>query len=220
MSLAEPVFGIAKGSFAEYACARADKLAPKPASLSFEQAAAVPVSALTALQAVRDRGKVQPEHNVLVVGASGGVGTFAVQIAKAFGADVTGVCSTSKMGMVRALGVDHVIDYTRDDFADGQCHYDLILEIGGNRPVSELRRALTPTGTLVIVGGETDGTLARWHPPPTRRTSAVRQKLGTFIASENAADLLVLRQLVESGAITPTVDRTYPLREAPAPSGT
>lgn len=212
------VYGIADASFAEYARARADKLAPKPEKLSFEQAAAVPVSGLAALQAVRDHGHVQTGQSVLIVGASGGVGSFAVQIAKAFGAEVTGVCSTAKVDAVHALGADRVIDYTREDFAGGR-RYDVILDIGGNRRLSHLRRALTARGTLVIVGGETQG---RWLGGTDRQLRAlllsafVAQKLGTFIASENAADLMVLRELIESGAITPAIDRTYPLSEVAA----
>jgi NADPH:quinone reductase-like Zn-dependent oxidoreductase len=212
------VYGIADASFAEYARARADKLAPKPAKLSFEQAAAVPVSGLAALQAVRDHGHVQPGQSVLIVGASGGVGSFAVQIAKAFGAVVTGVCSTAKVDAVHALCADRVIDYTREDFAGGR-RYDVILDIGGNRRLSHLRRALTARGTLVIVGGETQG---RWLGGTDRQLRAlllsafVAQKLGTFIASENAEDLLVLRELIESGAVAPAIDRTYPLNEVAA----
>ena len=189
----------------------------KPASLSFEQAAAVPVSALTALQAVRDHAKVQPGQQVLIIGASGGVGTFAVQIAKAFGAEVTGVCSTAKTDLVRSVGADHVIDYTREDAADRR--YDVILDIGGNRRLSRLRRALTPRGRLVIVGGETGG---RWLGGAGRQLRAlllsplVSQRLSTFVASENAADLGVLRDLVEAGKIAPAVDRIYPLSETAA----
>ena len=215
----DDVFGMATGTFAEYAAARTDKLAPKPAQLSFEQAAAVPVSGGTALQAVGDHGRVQAGEKVLIIGASGGVGSFAVQIAKAFGADVTGVCSTAKVDMVRALGADAVIDYTREDFADGGPRYDVILDIGGNARLSRLRRALTPRGRLVIVGGETDG---RWLGGSDRQIRAtllsafIGQKLGTFVASENAADLSALRELIEAGTVTPTVDRTYPLSEVAA----
>ncbi|MGZ4345091.1 MAG: NAD(P)-dependent alcohol dehydrogenase, partial [Solirubrobacteraceae bacterium] len=215
----DEVFGIGDGSFAEYARARAGKLALKPANLSFEQAAAVPVSGLAALQAVRDHGRLQAGQQVLIVGASGGVGTFAVQIAKAFGAEVTGVCSTAKVDAVRALGADQVVDYTRDDFADGERRYDVILDIGGNRRLSDLRRALTARGTLVIVGGETDG---RWLGGTDRQLRAlllsafVGQKLGTFITSENAEDLMVLRELIESGAVAPAIDRAYPLSEVAA----
>jgi NADPH:quinone reductase-like Zn-dependent oxidoreductase len=214
----DAVFGICDGSFAEYARVRTDKLAPKPANLTFDQAAAVPISALTALQAVRDRGRVQAGQKVLITGASGGVGTFAVQIAKAFGAEVTGVCSTAKVDAVRAIGADHVLDYTRDDFADGTHHYDVIIDIAGNRRLSHLRRALTPRGTLVITGGETDG---RWLGGSDRQIRAILlspfigQKLGTFIASENAGDLIALRELIESGEVTPAIDRTYPLSEVP-----
>ena len=219
LSPGDEVFGIAEGSFAEYVCARPDLLVAKPANLTFVQAAAVAVSALTALQAVRDRGKVQPGQKVLILGASGGVGTFAVQIAKAFGAEVTGVCSTAKVDLVRSIGADHVIDYTVDDIAGGADRYDVIIDIGGNRSLSTLRRALTPRGTLVITGGETGG---RWLGGSDRQVRAlllspfVGQKLGTFICSENNADLLVLRDLIESGKLAPVIDRTYPLSEVPA----
>jgi NADPH:quinone reductase-like Zn-dependent oxidoreductase len=210
----DEVFGICDGSFAEYVRVRTDKLAPKPSSLSFDEAAAVPVSALTALQGVRDHGRVKAGQKVLVVGASGGVGSFAVQIAKAFGAEVTGVCSTANVDLVRVIGADHVVDYTCDDLADGRHRYDVILDIGGNRRLSHLRRALTPRGRLVIVGGETDG---RWLGGTGRQLRAlllslfVSQKLGTFVSSENAGDLMVLRELIESGNVEPVIDRTYPL---------
>ena len=171
------------------------------------------------LQGVRDRAKVQPGEKVLIVGASGGVGTFAVQIAKAYGAEVTGVCSTAKIDLVRALGVDHVIDYSQGDFAGGEQRYDAILDVGGNSPLSHLRRALTPSGRLVIVGGETNG---RWLGGFDRQLRAialsplVTQKLGIFGAKENAADLSALRELVASGKVTPAMDRTFPLSEVPA----
>ncbi len=215
----DDVYGTVEGAFAEYAVAVAGRLATKPSNLTFEQAAAVPVSALTALQAVRDQARVQPGQHVLVIGASGGVGSFAVQIAKAFGAEVTGVRSTAKVDLVRALGADHVIDYTREDFATGARRYDAIIDIGGNSRLSRLRRALTPRGTLVITGGETDG---RWLGGSDRQIRAmllspfVGQKLGTFIASENAADLRALRELVEDGKLTPAIDRTYTLGETAA----
>jgi NADPH:quinone reductase-like Zn-dependent oxidoreductase len=215
----DAVFGIGEATFAECARAGQDKLAPKPANLSFDEAAAVPVSALAALQAVRDHGRVQPGQQVLIVGASGGVGTFAVQIAKAFGAEVTGVCSTAKLHAVRALGADHLVDYTTHDFADGEHRYDVILDIGGNRRLSHLRRALTRRGRLVIVGGETDG---RWLGGVDRQVRAVMlspfvsQKLGTFVASENAKDLMALRELVESGRLAPVIDRSFPLGEVAA----
>src|SRR3954464_1449676 len=215
----DAVFGIGEASFAGYARARPDKLAPKPAKLSFAEAAAVPVSALTALQAVRDHGQVQTGQQVLIIGASGGVGSFAVQIAKAFGAEVTGVCSTAKLDAVRALGADHLIDYTTDDFADGEHRYDVILDIGGNCRLSYLRRALTRGGRLVIVGGETDG---RWLGGVDRQVRAlllspfVSQKLGTFVASENTKDLIVLGELIDSSQLAPVIDRSYPLSEVPA----
>ena len=215
----DDVYGTCDASLAQFARARPARMALKPANLSFEQAAAVPVSALTALQAVRDRAQVQPGHTVLVIGASGGVGTFAVQIAKAFGAQVTGVCSTAKADLVRSIGADHVIDYTRADFADGSIRYDAILDAGGNRTLSDLRRALTPRGRLVIIGGETSG---RWLGGTDRQLRAlllsplVRQQLGTFIASENSQDLTVLRDLIEAGKITPAIDVAYPLAQTAA----
>jgi NADPH:quinone reductase-like Zn-dependent oxidoreductase len=218
LQVGDAVFGIAEGSFAEYAPAREDKLARKPANLTFEQAAAAPVSGLTALQAVRDRGRVQPGQRVLVIGASGGVGTFAVQIAKAFGAEVTGVCSTSKVDLVRSLGADHVIDYTVDDTDHGQ-RYDVILDTGGHRSLRRLRRALTPRGTLVIVGSETGG---RWLGGFDRSVRAMlmspflRQTLAPLANSENAGDLIALTELVESGRVTPVIDKTYPLGGATA----
>ena len=215
----DEVYGICQGSFAEYACARASKLAPRPANLTVEQAAAVPVSGLTALQAVRDHGHVQAGQQVLIIGASGGVGTFAVQIARAFGAVVTGVCSTAKVNMVRSIGADHVIDYTRGDISDGDHRYDVILDTGGNRPLQQLRRVLTPRGTLVIVGGETGG---RWLGGSDRQIRALLlspfagQKLGAFVCSENAADLRALTELIEPGKLTPVIDSIYPLSETPA----
>jgi NADPH:quinone reductase-like Zn-dependent oxidoreductase len=214
----DEVFGIGKGSYAEYVCAREDKLAPMPANLTFEQAAVLAIMGSTALQALRDHGRVEPGQDVLIIGASGGVGTYAVQIAKAFGAHVTGVCSTTKVEMVRSIGADHVIDYTREDFAEGDQRYDVILDIGGNSSLARLRRALTPEGTLVIVGGEGGG---RWLGGTDRQLRAmilspfVGQKLGTFVNKENHEDLLVLKELTESGKITPVIDRTYPLSEVP-----
>lgn len=215
----DEVFGIGNAPFAEYARARAGTLAPKPANLSFGQAAAVPVSGLTALQAVRDHGLVRAGQQVLIIGASGGVGSFAVQIAKAYGAEVTGMCSTAKAGAVRALGADHVADYTTGDVGGGGHRYDVIIDTGGNRPLSQLRRALTPRGSLVIVGAETGG---RWLGGTDRQIRAqllsplVSQRLGAFITSENAEDLLTLRDLIESGKVAPAVNRTYPLAEAAA----
>jgi NADPH:quinone reductase-like Zn-dependent oxidoreductase len=214
----DEVFGIAKGSYAEYARASADRLAPKPANLTFEQAAVVAISGLTALQGLRDHARVRPNQKVLIVGASGGVGTYAVQVAKVFGAHVTGVCSTAKVDLVRSLGADHVIDYMREDFADGQQRYEAILDVGGNASLSRLRRALTPEGTLVIVGGETDG---RWLGGTDRQLRAlvlsrfVGQKLGTFVSRENHGDLMVLKELIEAEKVTPVVDRAYPLSDVP-----
>jgi NADPH:quinone reductase-like Zn-dependent oxidoreductase len=216
LAVGDEVFGIAEGSYAEYARARADKLAPKPSNLTFAQAAAVSVSGLTALQAVRDRGHVQAGQQVLVIGASGGVGTFAVQIAKAYGADVTGVCSAAKADMVQSIGAARVIDYTRGDIADSEHGYDVILDTGGNRPLRQLRRALTPGGTLVIVGGETG---RRWLGGIDRQLRAVmlspftRQQLGTLLCSENQADLLALTELIESGQVTPVIGKIYPLNQ-------
>jgi NADPH:quinone reductase-like Zn-dependent oxidoreductase len=214
----DEVFGIARGSFAEYAAAWEDMLARKPAALSFEQAAAVAVSGLTALQGLRDAGRIQPGQKVLVIGASGGVGSYAVQLAKSFGAEVTGVCSTAKTDLVRSIGADHVIDYTRADFADGRQHYDLILDIGGSSRLSRLRRALTRRGTLVIAGGEGD----RWTGVGRQLRALalsvlIRQRL-TMYASRprhRQADLDTLRQLIDAGQVTPVIDRTYPLAEAP-----
>jgi NADPH:quinone reductase-like Zn-dependent oxidoreductase len=214
----DEVFGIGKGAFAEYARVPENKLAPKPANLSFQQAAVVAISGLTALQGVRDHGRVEAGDNVLIIGASGGVGSYAVQLAKAFGAEVTAVCSSTKVDMVRSLGADHVIDYTRDDFANGQLRYDVILDIGGNSSLSRLRRALSPKGTLVIMGGETDG---RWLGGSDRQVRAlllspfISQKMGTFICKENHEDMLVLKELIEAGKVTPVIDRAYPLSEVP-----
>jgi NADPH:quinone reductase-like Zn-dependent oxidoreductase len=215
----EEVFGICDGSFAEYVRARADKLAPKPANLTFEQAAAVPISGLTALQGLRDKGKVQPGQKVLVIGAAGGVGSFAVQLAKAFGAEVTGVCSTTKVDLVRSIGADHVIDYTRDDFADGARHWNLIVDTAGRRSLSRLRRALTHGGTLVIVGGEGGG---RWLGGFDRQilrapilSPLVSQTLRPLTSKERSEDLVVLKELIEAGKLTPVIDRTYPLGQAP-----
>jgi NADPH:quinone reductase-like Zn-dependent oxidoreductase len=214
----DEVFGTCGGSLAEYARARASKLAPKPANLTFEQAAAVPVSANTALQAVRDHAHVRVGQHVLITGASGGVGTFAVQIAKALGAEVTAVCSTPKTDLVRAVGADHVIDYTRENPVAGRRRYDVIIDIGGNRRLAHLRRALAPEGTLVITGGEG----GRWLGGIGRNLRAqllspfVSQKLTAFVARQRPADLITLRDLADSGAITPAIDRTYPLSQAAA----
>ena len=214
----DEVFGISRGSFAEYACAREDKLARKPANLSFDRAAAVAVSGLTALQSLTDIGHVEPGQHVLIIGASGGVGTFAVQIARALGAEVTGVASTTKLELVRSIGADHVIDYTQDDFATGRDRYDLILDIGGNSALRRLRGALAPSGTLVIVGGEDGG---RWTGGFGRQLRAValspfvRQRLTMKTPREHYADLERLVALVEAGKLNPIIGQTYPLDQAP-----
>lgn len=215
----DEVFGIARGSFAEYAAAREDKLAHKPANLSFEQAAVVPISGGTALQGLRDAGRVEAGQKVLVIGASGGVGTYAVQLAKALGALVTGVCSTAKVDLVRSIGADDVIDYTREDFADGSQRYDLILDIGGNSRLSRLRRALTPTGTLVIVGGEEGGRLTGGFGRSLRAPVVslfVRQRLTMLASKEHHTYLEALRPFIEAGQVTPAIDKTYPLAAVPA----
>jgi NADPH:quinone reductase-like Zn-dependent oxidoreductase len=211
----DEVFGTCGGAFAEYALARADMLALKPANLTFEQAAAVPTSASTALQALRNAGGIQSGQQVLIVGASGGVGMFAVQIAKSFGAEVTGVCSTAKVDMVRAIGADHVIDYTKEDFTRGGRRYDLILDMGGNRSLSALRRALIPGGTLVLVGGEGgDRWIGIGRPMQALAMSAfVGQKLRPLASKPNQLDLQFLRGLIAAGKVTPVVDRTYALSD-------
>jgi NADPH:quinone reductase-like Zn-dependent oxidoreductase len=215
----DEVYGISRGSFAEYAVAQEDKLARKPVNTSFEQAAVVPVSALTALQSLCDIGHLQPGQKVLIIGASGGVGTYAVQLAKAFGAEVTGVCSTAKLDLVQSLGADHVIDYTHQDFADGARRYDLILDIAGNPTLSRLRRALTSTGMVVIVGGEGG---SRWTGGVERQLRALawspflRQRLTSAVCKERAADLERLTALIEKGEVTSSIDRAYPLDRVPA----
>ena len=197
----------------------ANRLAAKPAGLTFEQAAALPGSAATALQALRDHAHLRPGQHVLVIGASGGVGTFAVQLAKAFGAEVTGVSSTAKADLVRAVGADHILDYTREDPVAGSQRYDVIIDIGGNRRLAHLRRALAPRGTLVITGGEDGG---RWLGGIGRNLRArllspfVRQKLTAFVTRQRPADLVTLRDLAGSGAIIPAIDRIYPLGQAAA----
>ncbi len=213
----DAVYGTCDGSFAEFARVAVGKLAVKPVNSSFEEAAAAPISGVTALQAVR-KADVRSGQHVLVVGASGGVGAFAVQIAKARGAEVTGVCSTGKVQLVESLGADHVIDYTADDFTEGGERYDVILDTGGNRRLSDLRRALTEHGTLVIVGGETGG---RWLGGFQRSLAAVllsvvvSQKLIMLTSKENGEDLGLLGELVEAGQVTPALDRTFSLDRAP-----
>lgn len=209
----DEVFGMSRGSFAEYAAAREDKLAHKPANASFEQAATVGISGGTALQTLR-AGRVSAGQRVLIIGASGGVGSYAVQLAKAAGAEVTGVCSTNKMDLVTGLGADRVVDYTRDDFADGAHHYDLIIDIAGNSPLSRLRRALTPTGTAVIVGGESKGNITGGIGRQLRAlilTPFIGQRLTGLASKERATDSEVLAQHIGAGTVTPSIDRTYPL---------
>ena len=217
-AVGDAVFGIGNGSFAEYAAAREDKLAAKPGDVTFEQAGVAAISGLTALQSVRDAGRVQAGQKVLVIGASGGVGSYTVQIAKAMGAEVTGVASTAKLDLVEALGADHVIDYTRDDFADGPNRYDLILDMGGNPSLARLRRALAPGGTAVMVGGEEGGSLTGGLDRPLRGSVGSLfsdRKLRGFLSRERGTDLEDLARLLGSGAVTPRIDRTYPLAEAP-----
>ena len=217
-AVGDEVYGVGRGSFAEYAVAREDKLAPKPVTLSFEQAAVVPISAGTALQALTDHGRIEPGQQVLVIGASGGVGSYAVQLAKAFGAEVTGVAGTAKQDLVRSLGADRVLDYTRDDYADGSDHYDLVLDIAGNPGLARLRRALTPTGTAVLVGGEDGGNLTGGMNRSLRAlvlSRFVSHRLVWFVAKERASDLERLADLIASGQVTPSIDRTYPLDQVP-----
>jgi NADPH:quinone reductase-like Zn-dependent oxidoreductase len=205
------------GGFAEYVSFPEHRLGLKPTNLTFEQAAAVPMTALTALQGLRDRGRIEAGQKVLINGASGGIGTFAVQIAKAFGAEVTGVCSTRNVDMVRSIGADHVIDYTREDFTRGTQRYDLMLDTVGNHSLAEFRRALVPRGTLVVTGGGG----GRWLGPASQvlKTIAlsplVRQRLVAVYGSPNKDDLHVLKRLIEAGKVTPVIDRTYPLCEVP-----
>ena len=213
----DEVFGISKGSFAEFAAARESKLARKPSNLSFEQAAAVPVSGMTALRGLSDVGHLQAGQKVLIVGASGGVGSYAVQIAKALGAEVTGVCSTSKLDLVRSIGADHVIDYTQEDFAKGDKRYDLILDIGGNSPLSRLRRALAPRGTLVIVGGEGRGSWIGMDRQVRALALSpfVGQRLTMLGPKEHYIVLERLTELIEDAKLVPAIEQTYPLSEMP-----
>jgi NADPH:quinone reductase-like Zn-dependent oxidoreductase len=213
----DEVFGwTTTGSLAEYVCVDQDHLAPKPANVTMEQAGAVTVSAMAALHALRDAAKVQPGQRVLIVGASGGVGTFAVQIAKSYGAEVTGVCSTRNVDLVRSIGADHVVDYTREDFTRSGQSYDVILDNVEAKPLSATRRALAPAGTLVLNsgrGGRWIGPLGRWAKAGVRSLFA-RQTLRPILRGENQQDLLVLKDLIEDGAVTPVIDRTYPLGDA------
>jgi NADPH:quinone reductase-like Zn-dependent oxidoreductase len=214
----DEVFGARDGAFAEYVCVREDRaVALKPANVTFEQAAAVPVAALSALQGLRDKGQIQQGQKVLINGGSGGVGTFAVQIAKSFGAEVTGVCSTRNVDTVRSIGADHVIDYTQEDFAQGGHRYDLILDIAGNRSWSDYRRVLDEKATVVVVGGPKKG---RWIGPLSQvvklRLSSLggsRRVVAPFLAKVNKEDLVVLQELLEAGTVTPVIDRQYELSE-------
>jgi NADPH:quinone reductase-like Zn-dependent oxidoreductase len=212
--------GVAEaGSFAEFVVTRPEKLVRKPANLSFEQAAALPISGVTALQALRDEAQVRPGQTVLVIGAGGGVGTFAVQIAKAFGAKVTGVGSTSKLDLVRSIGADDVIDYTREDFTDGSRTWDVIIDTAGRRPLSRLRRALTPKGTLVVVGGDGGGPWTGGFFRGMLRGPIVSlfvgQKLGGLNSKTTPEDLRAVAEMAEAGKVTPVVGRTYSLGDAP-----
>jgi NADPH:quinone reductase-like Zn-dependent oxidoreductase len=213
----DEVFGGRSGAFADYVCVREDRaVVPKPANLTFEQAAAVPVAALTALQGLRDKGQIQPGQKVLINGASGGVGTFAVQIAKALGAEVTGVCSTKNVDLVRSIGADHVIDYTQEDFTRSDRRYDLMLDVAGSRSWSECRRVLNPQATLVIVGAPKGNRLIGPLSHIVKvRLAALRssQKAVFFIAKFNKPDMAVLRELLEAGKVTPVIDRRYELSE-------
>lgn len=214
--IGDEVFGVSRGSFAEYAAALESKLALKPVNVSFEQAAVLGVSATVALRALRDSGHVEAGQKVLILGASGGVGTYAVQLAKAFGAEVTGVSSAAKLDLVRSLGADHALDYASEDFADGAHHYDLILDIGGNSRLSKLRQALTAKGTVVIIGGEEGGKLTGGFGRSLRApllSLVVGQRLVMFITKENSVDLKQLGQFIESGQLTPMIDKTYSLCE-------
>ena len=213
----DEVFGVGVGTFAEYATARPDRLAPKPTNLSFQEAATVPTTGCTALQGLRNVGKVRSGQTVLVIGAAGGVGSFAVQIAKAFGAHVTGVSSTSKVDLVRSIGADDVIDYTREEIVDGKRRFDVIFDTAGNREASYLRGALTPKGTLVLAGGEGDG---RWLGMGRVMRAKVMspfvgQKMTNYLGRPKAEDLLVLKELIEAGKVKPVIGATYPLSDVP-----
>lgn len=210
------VYGVAPGSFAEYAVTSEDRIAHKPASLSFAEASVIPISAGTALQALTDAGKVHPGQSVLITGASGGVGSYAVQLAASLGADVTGVCSSAKLDHVAALGAHHVLDYSRDDWADGTRRYDLILDIAGNPSVSRLRRALTPRGTAVFVGGESSGVITGMHRQlcGALLSPFIGQRLVLLLARERATVYERLARLVECGRLMPALDRCYPLERA------
>ena len=213
LAVGDEVYGVGRGSFAEYAAALEDKLARKPKNTTFEQAAALPISGTTGLRALIEAGRLEAGQKVLIIGASGGIGTIAVQIAKAIGAEVTGVASTSKVDLVKSLGADHVIDYTNQDFADGSRQYDLIVDLGGNTPVARLRKALTAKGTLVIVGGESGGSITGGIGRGMRAQMLSRgpQRMVMLMPKEHHSVLEQLTPFVESGAVTPSIDRTYTL---------
>jgi NADPH:quinone reductase-like Zn-dependent oxidoreductase len=213
----DEVFGACKGAFAEYVCTSEGDLVLKPANVTFEQAAAVPVAAFTSLQGLRDKGQIQPGNKVLINGAAGGVGTFAVQIAKSFGAYVTGVCSTRNVDMVRSIGADHVIDYTQEDYTQSGQRYDLIFDTVGNHSLSDNRRVLGSKGALVMAGGPTDSLLGILLPPLKALVMSrfVSQTLVPFVARRRKEDLIIMQGLLEAGKVTPVIDRTYPLSEVP-----
>lgn len=217
-AVGDEVYGIGKGSFAELAVAPEDKLARKPTTLTFEQAATVPVSGLTAIQGLRDSGRLEAGQTVLILGASGGVGSYAVQIAKAMGAEVTGVCSTAKVDLVRSLGADHVVDYENEDFDSSGRRYDLIVDIGGHNSLRRLRRSLTPRGTLVVVGSETGGKVLGGFDRSLRAVAwspFVSQRLTMLVSKETHVDLEPLTEMIEAGQITPSIDSTFSLDEVP-----
>lgn len=213
----DEVFGGSRGSLAEYVSVSQEKLVRKPTDLTFEQAAAIPMAGVTALQGLRDKGQIAPGQKVLIDGASGGVGTFAVQIAKSYGAEVTGVCSTRNVEMVQSIGADHVIDYTQEDFTQSGKRYDLILDAAGDHTLSEYRRALNPKGILVLVGGGKSGRFGFGVLVGVLKvlvlSQLVSQKLVQMLARPNRADLVVLKELIEAGKVTPVIDRLYPLSE-------
>ena len=216
-TVGDEVFGISRGSYAGYAAVLEDKLARKPAGITFEQAAVVPISGGTAIQAVR-QGGVDSGQRVLIIGASGGVGTYAVQLAKALGADVTAVASAAKLDLVRSIGADHVVDYAKEDFANGSTRYDVILDIGGNSHLSKLRRALAPKGTLVIVGGEAGGNVTGGFGRQLRAVALspfVGQRLTMLASKEDHVHVEDVSRFIEAGQVTPIIDRTYPLAEVP-----
>ena len=218
LEIGDEVFGTGRGAYAEFVVASGDRIVPKPENVTFVQAAAVPMAAITALQSLRDKGQIRTGHKVLVNGASGGVGSFAVQIANSFGAEVTGVCSTRNVDMVRSLGADHIVDYTDQDFTRSDQQYDLILDIVGNHSLRRYRKALTPEGTYVSAGMEKMG---NWIQPLTHLVKVMvssligRQKMVGMLARFNQPDLIILAELIESGAVTPVIDRTFDLAEAP-----